>query len=83
MSKSQLWAVQPFVLGHASNGRVKAIKGSIRKQWNGEWTFSEVSEDITISTPLTIPTPSTEITSESTTIGKHFFRIVLYISDGD
>ena len=42
MSRSKIWSIQPFVLGHDSNGTVKAIRGPIRKDWNGEWIFSEI-----------------------------------------
>ena len=42
MSRLIKRSIQPFVLGHDSNGTVKAIRGPIRKDWNGEWIFSEI-----------------------------------------
>ena len=44
MSKAYLGSISPYVLGHDSDGNLKGIKGPTRKDWNGEWIISEITE---------------------------------------
>ena len=44
MSKAYLGSISPYVLGHDSDGNLKGIKGPTRKEWNGEWIISEITE---------------------------------------